>query len=790
MNKIFTLWLAMMMAANLILAQDAQIKGIILDSDSKDPLPGATVRVDKTKGGLSDASGKFTVTAPAGEHDLSISYIGYKTEKRHITLKAGEKLQLEILLVSSSLQLNQVVTVSQYGKNSAKETVTVDVIDKEQIQNTNSRDLFEAVSKTPGVLVQDGQISIRGGSTYSYGVGTRTAVLVDGVSTVSPDLQQIQGGLVPIENIKQIEVVKGASSVVYGSAALDGVVNIITGWPTDNDPKTEIETNVGVYDQPKLLYQEWWHSAPPFFGSVNVNHQRRIKNIQLICGGNITFTNSYIEDNNNYSARAFFKLRYLHPKIAGLTLGVNGSLELDRIDQFFISKDIDTNALVPADYSSSKYNYLTVDPNLSYSTIKGHRYKLNMHYMLIDREGNSTTRSAISHTMEIDNQYQYRYHGDMLVVTAGIPFSAGFSQSNLYVGEHTNFNTAAYTQVEYNYKFLELQGGVRYELAGVDTQIIKTRPVFRSGINIQAAKATWFRASLGQGFRIPSVAEKYLADNFTSGAVIIPNDTLKEESSWSLELGFRQGFLIAKSWKLFFDAAAFWSQYSNYIEYIVGFYANDNGHGDTILPRSYEFPLYPGSHVLLGPKPFNVQNARDAGYELSLTSDGNIGPVGVKINAGYTYDYPATVNPDTGGPYKVGAYIHDLFKYNFQKVSVADTPKLIPLSIRHLMHADVELRFWKMYLGTTLSYYSVPDAVPSLFRIVSGLIFGNPYEVDNYYQQHKRGDFVVDLRTGIKFNEHFAMGFIIKNVANRFYELRPGLAEPIRNYTLQFRYSF
>ena len=102
---------------------------------------------------------------------------------------------------------------------------------------------------------------------------TRTAVLSDGLSLSSADRGEVQTKMAPLENVKQVEVVKGASSVVYGSSALNGVVNVITEWPSQNEPKTELETNVGIYDSPKDPRQRWWGSAPPFFGSVNVNHQ-------------------------------------------------------------------------------------------------------------------------------------------------------------------------------------------------------------------------------------------------------------------------------------------------------------------------------------------------------------------------------------------------------------------------------------------------------------------------------------------------------------------------------------
>ncbi len=789
MKKAFTLISILLFAANLLIAQNAKIKGLIVDADTKDPRAGATVKVDKNKGILSDASGHFSLTLTAGDHDLAISFVGYKTDKRSVTVKEGETLNLDVQLSPSVFQMNEVVTVSQYGKNAQQETVSMDVITREQIQNTNPTDIADLVSRAPGVLVQDGQISIRGLSSFSYGVGSRTTLLVDGMNLTSPDLQQTQNNFVPMENVKQVEIVKGAASVIYGSSSLDGVVNVITQWPIDNDPKTEVETNAGVYDLPKDKRQQWWSSALPFFGSVNVNHQRRFKHFQFICGGNITYANSYLQHNNDYRVRAFLKLRYIHPKIAGLSFGVNGSFMLERIDQFFISKNLDTSALIPADYSSSNYELTTIDPFLTYATIKGHQYKLQMRYMNIFRKGGGTDPNAVSHYLEIDNQYQYHYHKNLLVFTAGAPFSCGVESSNLYPGSHFNFASAIYGQAEVNYKILTFQAGLRYEVSGVDTFIIKSRPVFRSGINIQAAKATFFRASWGQGYRVPSVAEKYLAQNFTSGIVIVPNDTLKAESAWSLELGFAQGAVVGKTWKLLFDGAFYWQQYNNYIEYIIGEYPNADSHGTPLLPPTYEFPVA-GSGMLLGPKPFNVGKARIAGYEVSFTSDGKIGPVGVRIGASYNYNFPNDLSAAASKGYNTADYLRDMFKYNFERVPATDSAKLLPFAIRHLMHADIELSYWKVYVGTSLSYYSVPEVVPDFFKVVAFSVFGNQAAVNQYLAKHQRGDFVADIRTGIKINDHFSMGFIIKNVGNLFYELRPGIASPIRNYTVQFRYNF
>ena len=303
------------------------------------------------------------------------------------------------------------------------------------------------------------------------------------------------------------------------------------------------------------------------------------------------------------------------------------------------------------------------------------------------------------------------------------------------------------------------------------------------GVNLQAAQATFFRASWGQGFRIPSIGEKYIAQQFTGDLYIVPNDTLRTETSWNLELGFKQGFKI-KKWVGYFDAAFFWQESRNFINYEVGTWANKYGNGAQIFPDSVEF--YPG-HIL-GLKPLNIQNTRVAGYELSLAGAGTIGPVGVKMLVGYTYTYPGIQY--AGNSYPVGNFIKDMFEYNFKRVPNADTSKILEGAVRHLVRADIEFSIWKVYFGVTAAYASTPEKIPPLFEAASIFLFHSSTAIGTYYNMHLRGDAAVDLRAGLKLNEHIKFGFIIKNVGNTFYELRPGKPEPTRNYTLQFSYTF
>lgn len=773
----------------IINAQNAEIAGIVRDAETKEALSGATLKFEKKLGTSTDASGKFKISVPAADYDVVVSFIGYKNEKIQLSLTAGEKKQLEILMTPSAIQIAQVVTVSQYKKNLAKETVATEVVTKDQIRNTNANDLGDVVSKTSGVLVQDGTISIRGGSSFSYGVGTRTAVLSDGLSLSSADRGEVQTKMAPLENVKQVEVVKGASSVVYGSSALNGVVNVITQWPTESEPKTEIETNVGVYDEPKDKRQKWWGDVPPFFGSINVNHQRREKDLQIVTGGNIYYEKSFLEENNQFRLRGFLKTRYIHPKKPGLNFGVNGQFFVERNQLFFISRDLDSMAFMSANSSGDVHQKWMIDPHLTWSNEKGHSFKTNIRYMGIYRQAAGDDIDAVSNAISADNQYQYRFRKDLFIVTAGLPFSVGLSKSNLYPGIHTNYNAALYTQLETNYKILSFQAGVRYEIAGVDSVVITTRPIFRSGINIQAAKGTFIRASWGQGYRVPTIAEKYVAQPFVAGVYIIPNDTLRDESSWSFEFGIKQGFQI-KEWKAFIDLSLFWQEYKNFIEYQVSVWPNAYGNGTQIFPDSAEFP-FNGSGKVLGARPINIENARIAGYEVGLMTTGNIGPVGLQFTGGYSYNFPTKKTAaNASDAYSTKEFIRDLFKYNGKRVATEDTANILPYRVRHLFRADFEVRYWKCYLGATLNYASIPEVVPGFYKTIANVIFGDINAVEKYVEKHTPGDFFMDMRMGININDRFSMGFIIKNVTNRYYSLRPGRPEPIRNYTMQFRYNF
>jgi outer membrane receptor protein involved in Fe transport len=219
--------LLFLLLCGTINAQTGTVKGYVTDARNKEKLSGVVIQVDGVNTGITGLEGDYKVVLKTGDHVLKFTMLGYEVEERKINIKEKDLVSLNIKLNGKQEQLGVVViSSSQYEKDLKRETVSIDVIGKDQLKNTNSTDLADAVNRTPGVQIQDGQISIRGGSSYSYGVGSRTAVLVDNLSIASADLGMNQWSFAPLENAEQVEITKGSSSVVYGSSALNGVVNV------------------------------------------------------------------------------------------------------------------------------------------------------------------------------------------------------------------------------------------------------------------------------------------------------------------------------------------------------------------------------------------------------------------------------------------------------------------------------------------------------------------------------------------------------------------------------------
>ena len=195
-----------------IFAQEAPvIKGKITDTKTGETMVAVNIIADNRGGTISDSNGEYSLAVSPGEHVISYYFIGYENRSETITVVAGEIIDLDIAMKLSSQMLDEVVvTAGRYEQKLSEVTVSMEVLKRQQISNRNITSLDMILDKTSGIAILDGQPSIRGGGGYSYGAGSRVLMLVDDMPMISGDAGDIKWNYLPVENINQVEVIKGA----------------------------------------------------------------------------------------------------------------------------------------------------------------------------------------------------------------------------------------------------------------------------------------------------------------------------------------------------------------------------------------------------------------------------------------------------------------------------------------------------------------------------------------------------------------------------------------------------
>lgn len=135
-----------------------------------------------------------------------------------------QDLQKDTIRVKTKVEKAIYVRAARFEKRIEEVPISMEILKPELLANKGFTNLEQAVNQSPGVFTMDGQVSIRGGGGYAYGAGSRVLLVWNGVPMLSPDIGDVKWNAVPMEHAEQIEIIKGASSVLYGSGALNGII--------------------------------------------------------------------------------------------------------------------------------------------------------------------------------------------------------------------------------------------------------------------------------------------------------------------------------------------------------------------------------------------------------------------------------------------------------------------------------------------------------------------------------------------------------------------------------------
>jgi len=722
-------------------APNGTVKGKVSDSKTGEPLSGVYVIYGKNMGAITGPDGTYQFEASAGKLMVTFKFVGYESVTKEVNVKESEITENDILLEMNLREIDQiVVSANKTEQKVAELSVSMDIIKTSFLSDNHINDAQELINATPGIEVMDGQVSVRGGSGFSYGAGSRVLALIDGLPMIAADAGSIKWQFLPLENLSQVEIIKGASSVLYGSSALNGVINFRTADAT-NIPSVQFFTEAGFYGKPRN--KNWiWSSTPTKFSSASFSFLQKFGKTDIGLSASVFMDEGYRKLNDELLERVNLKIKHFNDKIEGLNYGLNISTGLDVKRDFVLWEDADSGALKQSQSTANEFHgtFLAIDPFISYRKNDRYRHDLRMRVQSsVNRLPASQQNN--SNAISVYSEYQLWYRlADFIDITSGLSENYSSVKSNFF-GDHNALNLACFTQAEVKpFARLKAVAGLRVESYSLDSMHEKIVPVFRAGINWQLAEYTFLRASFGQGYRYPAIAEKFAST--TLGSIkIIPNPDIMPESGWSTEAGVKQGLMFGKITGEA-DLSFFFLQNKDMIEFQFGSYPEAGGYGFRAT---------------------NIEQSRVYGSELEFSLARMFGEFNTLFSGGYTFTYPVEFNTMTNK--NTDIYLKYRRKHS-GVLSVKTTWKKIDLGLNLYARSKI-LNIDEVFLTT---------------NILQGF--------NEYWQGHNTGYAMVDANLGYKLSENFTISLTVKNLTNTEYMGRPGDIQPQRNFSLRLSGKF
>jgi len=793
MQKIvFIMCLALMSTSIGVKAQT--VSGLISNT-AGEPVPGSYI-TSGTNTVASGFDGKYALQLSPGTHTISYSFIGMATQSKSVSLNEGQNVVWDVVLETEARVLDMaVVSAGRFEQSVAEVTVSIEILQPALVESKATTSLESALEQVPGVSMVDGEPQIRSGSGFSYGAGSRVMVMVDDLPVLSGDAGRPTWGFLPLENLDQIEVIKGASSVLYGSAALSGVINIRTRFP-DARPLTRVSVQHGVYSDPRSESSVYW-DTPLQQTNIRFLHSRQLGGWDIVIGGNLLGDDGYkgptvaldsldipIDTNTtgynpfsvdrygaNSQARFNINLRKRDSAIPGLTYGVSTNWQKGESLNTLIWENSATGLYSSYAGAATRTKQLigTVDPFVEYLSPSGVRtsFRNRWQHLVNDNNNGQGNNSDVFYS-ELQSQKLGAWGMEKMALTGGIVHQYTIGEAQLYTGGsedgiNTARNVAGYLQLDQPIsEQINLSAGMRYEHFSINDDS-EGKPVFRAGANYQVAEETYIRSSFGQGFRFPTIAEKYIRTGL--GVLqVYPNENLKPESSTSLEIGVKQGVKVGP-FLGYLDVAVFQQRYTDFIEFTFQRWAESS---DDLLNG-------------LGFGSLNTGESQVRGAEISLTGQAKWGGQDqhtLDILTGYTYTNPISLTPD----FNYG----DGEEVNYLGTSYDPTGHILKYRSPHLVRFDAQWTHPKGFVGVSARYQSVLQNFDQAFIIFDGLA---DWGLEDWLDDHPTLPWIIDLRVGFNVSDHSRLSVVVSNLLNEEYSIRPLAIESPRLVNVVYTYE-
>ena len=494
-----------------IFSQGVKLSGRVIGSDTT-VIAGATISITGTTyGTVTDKMGYYKISKiEPGTYTIRASFVGFETEEQKVTIHYDDVNSLNFSLKEANIDLNEVVVTGTKSEKTLKNVpVLTQVISARKMLELGITNVADALqTAVPGLNVSHNGTLV---TVTLQGMDAKYVLfLIDGERIAGEVDGDIDYSMLNLQNIDHIEVIKGASSSLYGSNAIGGVINIIT--KKINEPfdakfysryskynelysggtiavkkgiigsRTSINYNqTDGYDVTPETPHDWTQTP---YASYQINQK-----FEITPSSKLSFTpylTYYQFERGNVSARP------VHDLYTDLSGGVKG--------QYFLGK-----SSIDFSYYRDRYNTYTVLEQLnnkrdtaSYDIIQTFRTQGNFH--LSDK--NNLTAGLEYNTERL---FSTRVEGGLRNASEAV----FYLQEDISVGAKWDFVAGIRGSNHSNYGF---------------NTAPKISAMFKQGfLN--------FRASAGTGFRSPALKELYFSFDHFGEFLVEGNPQLKPESS-------------------------------------------------------------------------------------------------------------------------------------------------------------------------------------------------------------------------------------------------------------------
>lgn len=547
-----------------------RLVGRVIDGAANLGLANANVLIpDLGLGTATDEDGNFYLPdLPTGSYRIEATVIGYEKSEANVEVKADGETAVVLKLLIEPLFMEGVEIQGLLSSRLSREKV--EVITSEQIAEREIHSLSELLASLPGVDVQAAHsfgrnvnVSIRGSSDYKPGgYNNRVLLLLDGFPIHMPNSGAPDWNAIPLDNVQRVEVLHGPSSALYGQNSMGGVINLIT---RESRPQSSpsAKVSLGNYKTGKIAV-----SAGGPVGSFD-----GVFNLSAFSSDGHRFNAE--SDLRRFSGR-------LHRRMDnGGELSISTILAQSTLGH--------TGFVVPEQPSLVSYRL----------SERSSRYLQLHHRKLLDR-GQSWNTSLALHSFlthyrdrsdtpvrarEDDTRYDdlsLAGRSEILLVPDArfmvlIGMEGAVDQSDVTVmnpmyGTLVQQTVAPFIQSRASLgQGWSLVGGLRYDYRYVIPGHGYTERSFRAvspklSFTYREPTKRLFHLSVNKGFRAPSLSELYLLHASSYGLFLQGTPTLKPETVWALETGYKHEHSPDLNWKV----ELFYNHYRDMIDFVYG----------------------------------------------------------------------------------------------------------------------------------------------------------------------------------------------------------------------------